>query len=39
VGLNQVNFRIPSNVRISSSIPVRISIGGVVSNTVTIPVQ
>lgn len=39
VGLNQVNFRIPSNVRISNSIPVRISIGGAASNTVTIAVQ
>jgi len=39
VGLDQVNFQIPSNSGLGNSIPVRISMGEAVSNTVTIPVQ
>jgi uncharacterized protein (TIGR03437 family) len=39
VGLNQVNFRIPPSTRSSATIPVVLSIGGKLSNSVTISVS
>ncbi len=38
VGLNQINLRIPVNTRTASNIPVVLTIGGMQSNSVTIPV-
>ena len=39
VGLYQVNVRVPTRLSPASNIPVSLSIGGAVSNRVTIPVQ
>jgi uncharacterized protein (TIGR03437 family) len=39
VGLYQVNARVPTNAPAGAAIPVRITIGGLTSNTVTIAVQ
>ena len=39
VGLNQINFRLPSNLRSGPDIPLTVTIGGVSSNTATIAVQ
>ena len=39
VGLYQVNVLVPDGVTSNSSVPVVLSIGGVISNTVTIAVQ
>jgi uncharacterized protein (TIGR03437 family) len=39
VGLNQINFRVPSGTAPSNSVPVVLSVGGTSSNTVTIAVQ
>ncbi len=39
VGLNQINFRIPDNVRIGAAIPLSIIAGGRQSNPVTIAIQ
>jgi uncharacterized protein (TIGR03437 family) len=38
VGLYQVNLQIPSSTRAAADIPVVLTIGGKISNTVTIPV-
>jgi uncharacterized protein (TIGR03437 family) len=38
VGLYQINLRVPSGTRTANNIPVRVTIGGVNSNQVTIPV-
>jgi len=39
VSLYQVNVQVPDNVQTGNAIPVVLSIGGVISNTVTIAVQ
>ncbi len=39
VGLNQVNVKLPAELPTGDAIPLRIEIGGVESNTVTIAVQ
>ena len=39
VGLYQVNVRVPTRLSPASNIPVSLTIGGAVSNRVTIPVQ
>ena len=39
VGLNQVNVRIPGNTRLGTDVSVVLTVGGVVSSTVTIAVQ
>ena len=39
VGLDQVNFRLPSNIRSADDIPVFLTTGGVRSNQVTISVR
>lgn len=39
VGLNQVNIRIPANVRLSPNVPLVLTIGGKQSNVVTVPVS
>lgn len=39
VGLNQMNFQLPASVRSGTDIPLTISIGDAVSNTVTIAIQ
>jgi len=39
VGLYQVNVQVPANAPVGNAVPVILTIGGVVSNTVTIAVQ
>jgi uncharacterized protein (TIGR03437 family) len=39
VGLNQINVQIPAGVAAGTAVPVSVSIGGAVSNTVTIAVE
>ena len=39
VGLYQVNAQVPAGVAVGTAVPVTISMGGQVSNTVTIPVS
>jgi uncharacterized protein (TIGR03437 family) len=39
VGLNQINVQIPAGVAAGAAVPVSVSIGGAVSNTVTIAVE
>ncbi len=39
VGLNQINVQIPAGVAAGAAVPVFVSIGGAVSNTVTIALQ
>jgi len=38
-GLYQVNALVPANAPAGSAVPVFITVGGVVSNTVTIAIQ
>src|SRR5262249_51787951 len=37
-GLNQINARVPASTRSASNIPLLVSVGGMQSNAVTIPV-
>jgi uncharacterized protein (TIGR03437 family) len=39
VGLYQVNVRVPASAASGPAVPLILSIGGVISNTVTIAVQ
>jgi uncharacterized protein (TIGR03437 family) len=39
VGLYQVNVQVPANAPVGDAVPVALSVGGAVSNQVTIAVQ